>query len=594
MPGSGTTARSRRNQRKELDNKNIPGIAFQDINAISANQLAQDAPEINLPQPQESPNDFDTGMVKNVRDGITFDRNQFNERVQQRDQLLSEMGALSEQGSLGDLFAEKQSEFQIPGKMQELEDIELQLVDRESAQLEKASDIARQGGATRATSQRAISASNAKAAIRDLGLAARAAVLRGNIETASQLATQAVQFAYQDRQIQNQNLINQINAVQGIVDNQTAGLLEQDRRAYERDIAEVQRAQNAVDFVVSNGYAQADEIQGLVDLSGSPREQAKMAQVIANRGAAEMRGLQMENLSLQVAKNRASLSGLGQPDANAMLVQSLFGQGQPDQTFQEFLASKGMAGQSLMPEVQQELEEEYRQSFAVDPEQKTNTLNYLVATGVIKPATAEYLQQNLDLSSPQQQAKQEATVMRGKTVLRDVDRALVEVEKAGPIAGFFAESDRMFGTGPSLSARVSPAFELQQHLASIKSNISIDQLQAMREASPTGGALGQVPVQQQEFLMSVLGSLSPSLKPKVLGENLNDVYNVYLDVMFGSPQELSKAVKTGKMTPSEANSYIQARKETGFNEYNLPVNKSMGEDIENLTIAPNGDLVIID
>jgi len=61
--------------------------------------------------------------------------------------------------------------------------------------------------------------------------------------------------------------------------------------------------------------------------------------------------------------------------------------------------------------------------------------------------------------------------------------------------------------------------------------------------------------------------------------------------MFGSPDELASKVKSGGMTASQANSYLQQRKETGFNDYNLPVNKSNGKDIGELVIAPDGSLV---
>lgn len=144
---------------------------------------------------------------------------------------------------------------------------------------------------------------------------------------------------------------------------------------------------------------------------------------------------------------------------------------------------------------------------------------------------------------------------RGRTVLRDTQRALEATEvagAAGPIAG---QTAIVPGT---------PAFALQQHLDSIKSNISIDQLQQMRESSPTGGALGQVPVQQQVFLMQVLGSLDPRLPREVLNENLRDVYNIYLDAMYGDPTEHAEAVRDGRMTPEEADQLQAEREQTAF------------------------------
>jgi len=291
----------------------------------------------------------------------------------------------------------------------------------------------------------------------------------------------------------------------------------------------------------------------------------------------------MAQFQSTLRKEEAQYEASLKPQGISPFIASLFGGGQTQEGFEDFLQQRQEeAGQSFTPERVAELRTEFNQSAAGDPQRD---IALAVASGEVSPQVAEFLQANLDISSPQKRAKQQSAVLRGQTVLRDVDRALAEAQNAGPIAGGLAEKGRLF------TDRLSPAFELQQHLSSIKSNISIDQLQQMREASPTGGALGQVPVQQQEFLMSVLGSLSPSLPPEVLKENLNDVYNIYLDSMFGSPQELSVAVQQGKMSSTQANAYLSSRKETAFNEFNLPSARSGGQDITNLVIAPDGELV---
>ncbi len=64
------------------------------------------------------------------------------------------------------------------------------------------------------------------------------------------------------------------------------------------------------------------------------------------------------------------------------------------------------------------------------------------------------------------------------------------------------------------------AKQLQQRILTIKANIGFDKLQSMREASPTGGALGQVAVQELEALQAVLGSLEQAQSPKQLANNL--------------------------------------------------------------------------
>jgi CheY-like chemotaxis protein len=232
----------------------------------------------------------------------------------------------------------------------------------------------------------------------------------------------------------------------------------------------------------------------------------------------------------------------------------------------------------------------------IDDQQRRQQLASMVAMGALTPQQAEYITANLDILTPDKIAKQETALLRGQTVLRDINSAMKDINKAGSSAANIALNRSLQGKSGLLTevfATKSGAFQLGQDLMSIKSNVSIEQLQAMREASPTGGALGQVPVQQQEFLMSVLGGLQVTMKPERLQQNLNDLYNIYLDTMFGSPQELSNSVKSGKLDYQTANMYLQQRKETSFNEFNLPVSMSMGQNINNLVVAPNGDLVRI-
>ncbi len=81
-----------------------------------------------------------------------------------------------------------------------------------------------------------------------------------------------------------------------------------------------------------------------------------------------------------------------------------------------------------------------------------------------------------------------------------------------------------------------PAWETNQHLQSALSNIGIDQLQAMRDASPTGGALGQIPVQQQKRLEQMLGSLDVNAPDHVLQNNIKRAMNIYLDIIHGEAQ----------------------------------------------------------
>ena len=55
----------------------------------------------------------------------------------------------------------------------------------------------------------------------------------------------------------------------------------------------------------------------------------------------------------------------------------------------------------------------------------------------------------------------------------------------------------------------------------------------MREASPTGGALGNVSEKENEYLQSVLGNVEQSQNPEQLKRNLLRLREAYLDIVHG-------------------------------------------------------------
>jgi hypothetical protein len=73
---------------------------------------------------------------------------------------------------------------------------------------------------------------------------------------------------------------------------------------------------------------------------------------------------------------------------------------------------------------------------------------------------------------------------------------------------------------------MTPANTLKGALETIRSNIGFSELQKMRDESPTGGALGQVAVQELNYLQAALGSLDQSQKPEVLIANLKKIKNI--------------------------------------------------------------------
>lgn len=73
----------------------------------------------------------------------------------------------------------------------------------------------------------------------------------------------------------------------------------------------------------------------------------------------------------------------------------------------------------------------------------------------------------------------------------------------------------------------SPAYDLARAVDTIKANLGFQELQAMRDASPTGGALGQVTERELAFLQSTVASLELGQSQKQLKANLEKVKQHY-------------------------------------------------------------------
>lgn len=114
-----------------------------------------------------------------------------------------------------------------------------------------------------------------------------------------------------------------------------------------------------------------------------------------------------------------------------------------------------------------------------------------------------------------------------KIVTEDIDRALSALKEPGwlPKTGLGAETLKGYGgTG---------AADLSQLLSSIEANVGFDALQAMRAASPTGGALGSITERELALLAATKGAITQSQSREQLEDNLNRLWNVTQDIVHG-------------------------------------------------------------
>jgi len=112
--------------------------------------------------------------------------------------------------------------------------------------------------------------------------------------------------------------------------------------------------------------------------------------------------------------------------------------------------------------------------------------------------------------------------LQTKTVSDTVDAALKDVR------GFSLTALPTAGLGGYIASALpgTDAYNLNRRIETIKSNIGFSELQKMRDESPTGGALGQVAVQELNYLQAALGNLDQAQSVAELEKNLKNIKTI--------------------------------------------------------------------
>lgn len=114
----------------------------------------------------------------------------------------------------------------------------------------------------------------------------------------------------------------------------------------------------------------------------------------------------------------------------------------------------------------------------------------------------------------------------GDVVIEDIDRTIGMMDDGGlPTTGVMG---LLLSSVPGTDAHNTGKL-----LDTIKANVGFDRLQQMREASPTGGALGAVSQTEMHLLNSALGSLEQSQSQDQFRHNLTRLRQIYSDIVHG-------------------------------------------------------------
>lgn len=154
----------------------------------------------------------------------------------------------------------------------------------------------------------------------------------------------------------------------------------------------------------------------------------------------------------------------------------------------------------------------------------------------------------------QAESRQNQTATQAGTVTQDAGIALQAI---GELQGLSADDGPLGANIRRAQAGIAgtPEYRIQRFVNSALANVGFDQLNQMRQNSPTGGALGNVTELQLRQLESVLGQYDIGLPLEDQKFILQRISNIYSDIIFGSRAERDQAVREGKMTQEEADRY---------------------------------------
>ncbi|MGB1214833.1 MAG: hypothetical protein ACPG4X_15815 [Pikeienuella sp.] len=151
----------------------------------------------------------------------------------------------------------------------------------------------------------------------------------------------------------------------------------------------------------------------------------------------------------------------------------------------------------------------------------------------------------------QQEAAAEAATAEEQAALaetaKETSKSIV-LDEIG-IAKELIKGESTFSPATGITGGVASAIDstragaLKNRLMTIKANIGFDKLQAMRDASPTGGALGQVSEFENRLLQAVFGSLEQSQQADDIVYNLDRLEGIYNRVVNeGIPENEARAL----------------------------------------------------
>lgn len=194
--------------------------------------------------------------------------------------------------------------------------------------------------------------------------------------------------------------------------------------------------------------------------------------------------------------------------------------------------------------------------YVLDPETKEPVIDSETGLATAAPVPGSPAAREIEAAQAQAESREAQAATQAGTVTQDAGIAL---QGLGELGGLSADNGPAGANWRRLQSGIAgtPEHRIQTFVNSALANVGFDQLNQMRQNSPTGGALGNVTELQLRQLESVLGQYDIGLPIEDQQFILQRISNVYSDIVFGSRAERDRAVREGKLTPEQADRYDQ-------------------------------------
>lgn len=267
--------------------------------------------------------------------------------------------------------------------------------------------------------------------------------------------------------------------------------------------------------------------QGFGQQAMQVMDKARQAQLqTAQIGKVQAEEVKLTQASEREEQLRTALSQLP-PDAADKDIEAVVRQyGNPDRIFAT-LEKRQTAEANRIAKAELEREKAAEKAAMQQRDQEFKQ-QMMALTAASRNATTDLQRQMTQLKIDELKAKQsdkaEAKVIKQEGAVAHANKVITDVMDAKNLVTGLTTG--LVGKGQSFVPGTD-AFTLKERIATIKANLGFDRLQQMRDASPTGGALGQVAVQELQALQSSVASLDVGLPKKELDKNLGKIQSHY-------------------------------------------------------------------